>query len=480
MAWPQFAGATYIQAVPKRNFILFVVICLSCLAAYAAREQAAPGRRFGEVLSLVESSYFERIDRDHFFDAAVDAALGDLDEHSAYIRGDVRTDLEAALDQKFGGVGLELTIDERLGLPVVASPVVGSPAWQAGVRVGDRIEAVDDEPTAGVPLRDIVARLRGPLGEKVVIRVATPAAEVAATLDPGATARPEVERRDVILVREMIETQSVLGDRRTPSGGWEWMLEGVPGVGFVRIVSFGERTAAELATAIDEIAATEDVRGLVIDVRGNPGGLLTAAVDVCDLFLDEGVIVHTRSRRFSDADAAATLDARRATVGAKLSAVPMVVLVDGLTASAAEIVAACLQDAGRARVIGNRTFGKGTVQSIIPLSDDRGLLKLTTSEYLRPSRAAIHRHSGDGDDVVWGVLPDVGYEVSLTAEVIARVASWRRLRDAAGRVPDAFVARGLPRDVDPILARGLEALGVNLGGQEEASRNDDHSAAAGE
>jgi len=203
-------------------------------------------------------------------------------------------------------------------------------------------------------------------------------------------------------------------------------------------------------------------------------------VEVCDLFLDEGIIVHTRSRRSNDAEAAATLDARRATAGAKLSGVPIVVLVDGLTASAAEIVAACLQDAGRARVVGNRTFGKGTVQSIMPLSDDRGLLKLTTSEYLRPSRAAIHRQSGDGDDAVWGVSPDVGYEVSPTAEVIARVASWRRLRDAAGKVPAAFVARGLPRDVDPILARGLEALTLSLGGEEETPRNDDDSPAAGE
>jgi len=479
-AWPHFAGATYIQMVPKRNFILLVVVCLSCLAAYAAREQAAPGRRFGEVLSLVESSYFERINEDQFFDAAVDAALGKLDEHSAYIRGDGRTDLEATLDQKFGGVGLELTIDERFRVPVVASPVVNSPAWRAGVRVGDRIEAIDNEPTAGVPLREIVARLRGPVGEKLVVRIATPSAELAATLDPGAVARAEGERRDVTLVREMIETQSVCGDRRTPAGGWNWMIEGMPGIGFVRITSFGERTASELAAAVDEIAATNDVRGLVIDLRGNPGGLLTSAVEVCDLFLDDGVIVHTRGRRSSAADATTTLDARRASAGSKLPGVPAVVLVDGLTASAAEIVAACLQDAGRARVVGNRTFGKGTVQSILSLSDDRGLLKLTTSEYLRPSRAPIHRRSDDGDDAVWGVLPDAGYEVFPTAEVIARVTSWRRLRDAAGPVPAAFVARGLPRDVDPILARGLEALVGDLGNEEETPRNDDHAPPSGQ
>jgi len=466
--------------VPKRNFVLLVVACLSCLAAYAAREQAAPGRRFGEVLSLVEASYYERVDGEELFNAAVDAALGTLDEHSAYIRGDVRSDLEATLDQEFGGVGLELSIDERLGVPVVASPVVDSPAWRAGVRAGDHVEAIDDEPTAGVSLRQIVARLRGPVGTSVVVGVATPAAESGATLDPGAAGGAAMNRRDVNLVRELIASQSVLGDRRTPAGGWEWMLEGTPGVGFVRITSFGERTVAELEAALDAIAAPGDPRGLVIDLRGNPGGLLGAAVDVCDLFLDDGVIVHTRGRRANATDAAATLEPRRATAGAKLAGVPIVVLVDGLTASAAEIVAACLQDAGRARVVGSRTFGKGTVQSIIPLSDDRGLLKLTTAEYLRPNRAAIHRRVGDGDAAVWGVSPDAGWEVAPTAEVIARVTSWRRLRDAAGPVPPAYVARGLPQDVDPVLARGLEALAADFAGQEEAAGHDHDSPAAGE
>lgn len=445
--------------MPKRNVILFVVVCVSCLAAYAAREQAAVGRRFGEVVSLVESSYYEPVDEGRLFDAAVDAALDGLDEHSAYLRGDGRSDLEATLDQQFGGVGLELAIDDRLQLPVVASPVVDSPAWRAGLRAGDMLEAIDAVPTGGVPLREVVARLRGPVGTRVSVAVATPASESMATLDPGAD-RGEAARRDVVLIRELIETQSVLGDRRTPAGGWDWRLEGDPGVGFVRITSFGERTAAELAAALDTIAAGDDVRGLVLDLRNNPGGLLTAAVDACDLLLDDGVIVHTRSREVNRGDGGGGLEARRATPGSRLPLIPVVVLIDGLTASAAEIVAACLQDAGRATVVGSRSFGKGTVQSILPLSDDRGLLKLTTSEYLRPSRLAIHRRAGAGDEAAWGVSPDAGYEVAPTAEVVARVTAWRRLRDAAGPVPAARTARGLPRDVDPVLARGLEALAV--------------------
>lgn len=477
-AWPVGLRPTYIHEVPKRNVILLVVVCLSCLAAYAAREQAAAGRRFGEVLTLVRSSYYQPVDDERLFEAAVDAALGELDEHSAYIRGGDRSDLEATLDQNFGGVGLELALDERRRLPVVASPVIDSPAWRAGVRAGDWIEAVDGEPTVGQPLRDVVGRLRGAVGESVSMDVATASPVPVATLDPTAQGPEPIARRVVTLVRERIETESVVGDRRDPVGRWEWMLEGAPGVGYVRITSFGERTAGELAKALAAIEATGNVCGLVIDLRGNPGGLMSAAVDVCDLLLEEGVIVHTRKHR-STAAGATPVDSRRATVGASLRDEAVVVLVDGLSASAAEIVAACLQDAGRATVVGSRTFGKGTVQSILPLSDDRGLLKLTTSEYLRPSQATIHRREGDDDDDVWGVSPDTGYEVAPTAETVARVAAWRRARDAAGPVPGWMTVSGLPRDIDPVLARGLDAISAcaQLSGQKETP-GDQHESAS--
>ncbi|MFM8735773.1 MAG: S41 family peptidase [Pirellulales bacterium] len=462
--------------MPKRNLILLVLVSLTSLAAYAARERSAAGRRFGEVVSLVEDAYIDPVDAEALGDTAVDAVLDTLDEHSAYVRGAGRVDLEAALDQRFGGVGLELTIDEESRMPIVASPVIDSPAWRAGIRAGDRIEAVEGRTTLGVPLREIVSLLRGRMGERVALRVARPASRDAATLDPAVVPADDAERREVTLVREVIETDSVVGDRRREDGGWDWMLEGEHGIALVRISVFGERTAAELATAVDAIAAGGDLRGFVLDLRGNPGGLLTAAVEVCDLFLDEGVIVHTRRRQPPGGDNA--VEPRRATPGARLVGVPMVVLVDGLTASAAEIVAACLQDAGRATIVGSRTFGKGTVQSILTLADDRGLLKLTTGEYLRPSRTSIHRRAEDGDDATWGVTPDAGWEVAPTAESSTRLAAWRRARDAAGPVPGSMVSRALPREIDAVLRRGLEAVsagagGPDLRGQEEAPRDDD-------
>jgi carboxyl-terminal processing protease len=214
--------------------------------------------------------------------------------------------------------------------------------------------------------------------------------------------------------------------------------------------------------------AQADDAVLVLDLRGNAGGLLSSAVEVCDLFLDDGVIVSTRGRAARDpavaGDDAAALDVRRATRGAACADLPMAVLVDGLTASAAEVVAACLQDHGRAVVVGSRSFGKGSVQSLLPLSDGSGLVKLTTSEYLRPSRVNIHRRSDDDENAAWGVSPDRGCEIMPTGRQIETLQAWRRMRDVVpakgGRsvVPPAPSHAVLPRHVDPVLAKAVDAL----------------------
>jgi carboxyl-terminal processing protease len=484
--------------MPIRNLVLLVVTAMACLASWAARERDAQGRRFGEVLAHIDRAYLEPVDGEAVFEAAVDAAVSKLDEHSAFIRGDDRRDLESLLDQEFGGVGLELAIDEPARRLTVVAPVVGSPAWRAGILAGDRIEAIDDAATVAMPLRDAVKRLRGRPGEPVRVRVVTPAA--ADTLDP---AKPAPPARDIVLVREVVKMESVLGDRRRPDGSWDWMLEddGAPrGVAIVRITSFGEHTADDLAAALAEIekpAGGTDragrLRGLVLDLRGNPGGLLSAAVEVCDQFLDEGVIVSTRGRGESvtapgvgSAAAEGMRGVRRAAKGAVLRGVPLAVLVDGLTASAAEIVAACLQDHRRATIVGSRTFGKGTVQSILPLSDGRGLLKLTTSEYLRPGMANIHRRPGDGDEAVWGVSPDRGFEIVPTAASVERLRRWRRDRDLP-RSPAAVAAvTGNPGEVDPVLAASLPlfstgpAAAADLGRQKEAAGDADDAGVRGE
>ena len=447
--------------MPKRNVILLVATCLISLMALAARERNGHARRFGEVVATIERNYFQPIAGEQLFDAAIAGAVAQLDENSAYLRDGGRDELESALDQRFGGVGLELALDPASRQPVVVSPVIDSPAWRAGIAAGDGIEAIDGQPTQGLSLRDTIQKLRGRVGERVVLTILPP--PLIATLDHAVAASAAVPR-DVELVREVVEVESVQGDRRNPDGSWNWLLEGEQELAYVRIESFGERTAAEFAAAVESIGATGLIRGLVLDLRRNPGGLLQAAVDVCDTLLEEGVIVTTRGRPEPGAAAdAGIVDERRASEGQALGHVPVVVLVDGLSASAAEIVAACLQDAGRATVAGSRTYGKGTVQSLVPLSDGRSLLKLTTSQYLRPSRENIHRRPGAGDDETWGVQPDAGYEVTPTAEAVERLGEWRRCRNAVPRrtADQAAAANSslrLPRDIDAVLARAIEAF----------------------
>ncbi|MFM8377977.1 MAG: S41 family peptidase [Planctomycetia bacterium] len=461
--------------MPKRNLLLLSLITAISLLAWLARDHARQGRQVGEVVAAIERAYLEPVDPDALAAAALDGVLAKLDEHSALVDGAARRELEATLDQEFAGVGLELVASPD-GI-VVHSPVAGGPAWRAGVRAGDVIVAIDGVDARRLTVRDAVSILRGDAGSAIAIGVRRP--PVAGGID-GAEAAADV--RTLSLTRELVRTDSVLGDRRRPDGTWEWLVEGEPGLALVRITSFGDRTAAELDAALDAIAAMPGLRGLVLDLRGNPGGLLTAAVDVCDRFLDDGVIVATRRR---GADDGLIVEPRRATPGRALAGVPMAVLIDGLTASAAEIVAACLQDHGRAVVVGSRSFGKGTVQSILPLSDGRRLLKLTTAEYLRPSEAESGRRGGGA---AWGVSPDAGRAIDVTGQTLAALQAWRRLRDAvppAGQeqaAREAGSAGELPRHVDPVLAAALQALvspEAHLRREEETARDAHEAVPAG-
>lgn len=289
---------------------------------------------------------------------------------------------------------------------------------------------------------------------------------------------------------EAVREESVRGDRRRGDGSWDWFVEDEPGVAWIRITSFGEGTIADFDAAIAEIAAASPPTGVLLDLRGNQGGLLAGAVEMCDRFLDDGVIVVTRRRQDGGGP---PRDVRRAAPGTRLDGVPLAVLVDGLTASTAEVVAACLQDNGRARVFGSRTFGKGTVQTVLPLGGT-GLLSLTTAEFLRPSGGRIHRAEAAGDDAEWGVVPDVGCAVAPSLAALDELHHWRRQRDITAPVVATLVKgprpRRLPREIDQVLALALEALrpearaasaaATNFSREKEAAGHADESPSAGD
>lgn len=443
--------------MPKRNLFVLLVMIAACGIAWLAREHTRHARRFGEVLAAVDGAYLERVDRQALFEAAMEGVFSRLDDYSAFVTGPGRQFLDKGRDQEFGGVGLELAEHGAGNGLEVVSPVFGSPAWRAGVAAGDQIVAIDGIATRELSVPEALRRLRGPAGTPVALTLESVADE-----PHGA-----VSRRTVSLAREVVRTESVLGDRRRPDGSWDWEIEGEPGMWLVRITTFGERTADELRRALDSIADRQTAAGtapggLIIDLRGNSGGLLSAAVEGCDLLLDEGVIVSTRGRNAA-ASTDVALDVRRAAPGSTLVGMPIAVLVDGLTASAAEVMAACLQDHGRAVVVGSRTFGKGTVQSLLPLSDGGGLVRLTTSEYLRPSRANIQRRSDDEAAATWGVSPDASCEVMPSGRQIDLTRQWRRIRDAVpplGRsMPTAVASHAaLPRQADVALGLAIVRL----------------------
>jgi carboxyl-terminal processing protease len=321
---------------------------------------------FTEILSLVQGNYVDDVNSKELIYGAVKGMLETLDPHSSFMPPDAFREMQVETQGSFGGLGIEITVKDRM-LTVVA-PIEGTPADRAGIHPGDRIVKIEGQLTKDLTLMDAVRRLRGPKGSKVTISI----------LREG-----QLEPFDVTLVREVIEVRSVrqkdLGD----------------GIYYVRIASFQERTAKDLERALEQ-AQKSGSNALILDLRNDPGGLLNQAVAVSDMFLDKGqLIVYTRGRQ-KDQDLRFT--AEHASNFPKL---PMVVLVNGGSASASEIVAGALQDWKRAVILGTKTFGKGSVQTVIPLSDGSGL-RLTTAKYFTPKGRSIHGS---------GLVPDIVVEV---------------------------------------------------------------------
>ncbi len=388
---------------------------------------------FTEVLNLVRKNYVEPVDQRELIHGAVKGMLQELDPHSSFLDPEVYKEMQVDTRGEFAGLGIEIS-KRADGFVEVVSPIEGTPAYRVGVKARDQIVAIcpTDPPedweeecrgTKNMSLVEAVRLMRGPKGSKITIRIFREGFD-----------RPQ----PYTIVRDIVKIRSVEGK----------LLE--PGYGYVRLRAFQERTGSDLARILDELQAKEetDLRGLVLDVRNNPGGLLDQAVKVADQWLEEGLIVYTKGRVESQRQ-----EFRAQEQGTQKS-YPMVVLVNGGTASASEIVAGALQDHDRALVLGTQSFGKGSVQTIIPLNDGSGL-RLTTALYYTPGDRSIQ---------------EVGIEPDIVVEQIVAEPEDQRARRIRERDLEGHFTHG---DADPDAAG--DSPGADEADDEEAEAGDPNS-----
>ncbi len=409
--------------------------------------------------SLTASGYVDRILRTNRLTVELpervvihelaNGAMASLDEYSGMIWPSELSDLERTLRGSFTGVGIQ--IEQRQGRLTVSSPLEGTPAHQAGIQPGDVIATVDGRSTEGWSLDRAVREITGPEGTEVVLEI-----ERAGVDDPI----------EVPIERAPIAIQSVMGWQRKEGGGWDYYIDPELKIGYIRLTTFNPDTRDDLIEALERMEEDKGLNGLVLDLRGNPGGLLSAATEVADLFVNEGVLVSTVGpREMRNETHYARADRTRPYF-------PMTVLIDTGSASASEIVAGALQDHHRAQVVGSRSWGKGSVQIPLPVDDARARVKLTIQQYRLPGGRLIHREPGDE---TWGIEPDL--EIRLNFNEVEEVRNFRReldiLRDNNGDSPAAMpedqdndepprAEQLLTDGIDPQLEAGLLMLTTRL------------------
>ena len=348
--------------------LLFTLITLLAPKTYGSSSDEEKYKYldlFGQVFDRVRSSYVEEVTDQELIEKAIDGMLSGLDPHSGFMNEEVFQEMQMDTEGKFGGLGIEITMEE--GFVKVIAPIEDTPAYEAGVLAGDYIIQIDETPVFGLTLNEAVELMRGKKGEPIVITIS----------------RVNTEPFEIEIIRDYIKIRSVKS-------------EVLNNIGYLRITSFNEQTESGLLDAIKKIEKENQIKGYVLDVRSNPGGLLTQAVKVTDIFLERGEIVSTRGRDKKD------IRRYRAKKSDRTNGKPLVVIIDGGSASASEIVAGALQDHKRAIIIGTQSFGKGSVQTIIPFqvsnSDNLTGIRLTTARYYTPSGESIQGK---------GIVPDI-------------------------------------------------------------------------
>lgn len=396
--------------------ITLLFTSLMSLSVYAAKETPKPTASsvtanakyqnielFQKVLYFVKENYVDAADETKLMQGAIKGMLDTLDPHSSFLPSEIFKEMKSDTSGKFGGVGIEVGMKD--GGVVVIAPMEDTPAWKAGVKPGDRILRIEGESTKGMSLVEAVAKMRGKKGTKLKLSIAPVGSEKA---------------KDVSLMRETIKVQSVRSE----------MLD--DGFGWVRLSSFNEDAARDVKNAIAKLEKNGKLKGLVFDLRYNPGGLLDQAVDVASLFIDEGVVVSTIGRDKTQKEV------RNAKKGNARKDLPLAVLVNAGSASASEIVAGALQDNRRALILGQTTFGKGSVQTVVDLGDEMGV-KLTIARYYTPSGRSIQEK---------GVAPDIvldDYDQKILEQAKRKGGSYRE-KDLKGHITNPELASGSDDD----------------------------------
>ncbi len=395
-------------------------------------------RRLVDVMDQIERNYVDKgVTREQLLEAAIRGMMKELDPYSNYVAPSDVTAFRTSIDQKFGGIGLQVGVQNRI--LTVTSPIAGSPAYKAGVQSGDQIVEIEGKAALGLSIDQAVDRLKG-----------DPGTEVSFTIQ-----RPSTGERKVIKVkREIVQLETVLGASRSGDDSWNYVLNPKSNIGYVRITAFSQETAGQLQRVVRRLTR-DGMRGLILDLRFNPGGLLTSAVEISDLFVNEGDMIVTVKNRVGKEER------KMATKSAKLRGFPLVVLVNRFSASASEVVSACLQDHKRAVVVGERTWGKASVQQVMEL-EGGGALKLTTASYHRPNGKNIHRAEGAKEADEWGVTPNEGYLIKLSDEEMGDLFTALRERDvihAKGDKPKEsdFVDRQLQKAVEHLTTQLAKA-----------------------
>ena len=378
-------------------------------------------RTIVDVLAEVDQHYVRPLDdkqKERLVEDMINGGLDRLDPHSQYMNSDEVRQFEAQTTGNFAGIGISLSLDNRTGLLTISTPMVGTPAHEAGVLPGDVIVRINDTPAEGMRLAEAIHLIQGEPGTPVSLTVFHETARETETLH---------------MKRAKIEVPTVLGLNRHPENlkEFDWFADRSNGIGYIRLVQFTEKTAGDLKVTVERLQR-DGMQKLILDLRDNPGGLLKSAVEVSDLFLAAGEIVSVRDRngqgRKEKAKSSGTLLEPAVDH-------PIVVLVNRQSASAAEIVSAALQDNKRATIVGERSFGKGSVQKVITLGtmEHPAGLKLTTDTYWRPSGVNMHRYPDAKETDDWGVKPDAGFEVVMKDEERIAYVRYKRAKDIIGK-----------------------------------------------